>query len=90
MCRTFKRSLQLNECSRGAEASAVVQPVTAQKLGRRRTRRALAMPDPNLIGDDVEDATLNSKKLKTRRGFTTNVDAESMASQIHGWDFGDS
>ncbi len=43
--------------------------------------------DPNLIGDDVEDATSTPKVEKP--GFTTNVDAKSMASQISWLDFGD-
>ena len=69
-----------NALSSGAEASAVEQPVvTAETSGRRRTRRALGdANDPNLIGDDVE-----------KPGFTTNVDAKSMASQISWLDFGD-
>ena len=78
-----------NALSSGAEASAVVQPVvTAETSGRRRTRRALGdANDPNLIGDDVEDATSTPKVEKP--GFTTNVDAKSMASQISWLDFGD-
>ena len=78
-----------NALSSGAEASAVVQPVvTAETSGRRRTRRALGdAHDPNLIGDDVEDATSTPKVEKP--GFTTNVDAKSMASQISWLDFGD-
>lgn len=69
-----------NALSSGAEASAVEQPVvTAETSGRRRTRRALGdANDPNLIGDDVEDATSTPKVEKP--GFTTNVDAKS-----HGW-----
>ncbi|WP_410532003.1 GEVED domain-containing protein [Streptococcus salivarius] len=78
-----------NALSSGAEASAVVQPVvTAETSGRRRTRRALGdANDPSLIGDDVEDATSTPKVEKP--GFTTNVDAKSMASQISWLDFGD-
>ena len=78
-----------NALSSGAEASAVEQPVvTAETSGRRRTRRALGdVNDPNLIGDDVEDATSTPKVEKP--GFTTNVDAKSMASQISWLDFGD-
>ena len=78
-----------NSLSSGAEASAVEQPVvTAETSGRRRTRRALGdANDPNLIGDDVEDATSTPKVEKP--GFTTNVDAKSMASQISWLDFGD-
>ena len=78
-----------NALSSGAEASALEQPVvTAETSGRRRTRRALGdANDPNLIGDDVEDATSTPKVEKP--GFTTNVDAKSMASQISWLDFGD-
>ena len=78
-----------NALSSGAEASAVEQPVvTAETSGRRRTRRALGdANDRNLIGDDVEDATSTPKVEKP--GFTTNVDAKSMASQISWLDFGD-
>ncbi|MBS5180971.1 MAG: YSIRK-type signal peptide-containing protein, partial [Streptococcus salivarius] len=78
-----------NALSSGAEASAVEQPVvTAETSGRRRTRRALGDPnDESLIGDDVEDATSTPKVEKP--GFTTNVDAKSMASQISWLDFGD-
>ena len=78
-----------NALSSGAEASAVVQPVvTAETSGRRRSRRAIGDPnDESLIGDDVEDATSTPKVEKP--GFTTNVDAKSMASQISWLDFGD-
>ena len=78
-----------NALSSGVEASAVEQPVvTAETSGRRRTRRALGDPnDESLIGDDVEDATSTPKVEKP--GFTTNVDAKSMASQISWLDFGD-
>ena len=78
-----------NALSSGAEASAVEQPVvTAETSGRRRTRRAIGDPnDESLIGDDVEDATSTPKVEKP--GFTTNLDAKSMASQITWLDFGD-
>ena len=78
-----------NALSSGAEASALEQPVvTAETSGRRRTRRAIGDPnDESLIGDDVEDATSTPKVEKP--GFTTNVDAKSMTSQISWLDFGD-
>ena len=78
-----------NALSSGAEASAVEQPVvTAETSGKRRSRRSIGDPnDPNLIGDDVQDATSTPKEAKP--GFTTNVDAKSMASQISWLDFGD-
>ena len=63
-------------------------PVTSETGGRRRPRRAVGDPnDPNLIGDDVEDATSTPKVEKP--GFTTDVDAKSMTSQIAWLDFGD-
>ncbi|MFQ7256242.1 MAG: hypothetical protein ACLROH_09255, partial [Streptococcus sp.] len=44
---------------------------------RRRSRRALGdANDPNLIADDVEDATSTPKVEKP--GFTTDLDAKSM------------
>ena len=78
-----------NALSSGAEESAVVQPVvTAETSGRRRTRRAIGDPnDESLIGDDVEDATSTPKVEKP--GFTTDLDAKSMTSQISWLDFGD-
>ena len=78
-----------NALSSGAEASALEQPVvTAETSGRRRTRRAIGDPnDESLIGDDVEDATSTPKVEKP--GFTTNVDAKSLTSQITWLDFGD-
>ena len=78
-----------NSLSGGGESPVVEQPVvTAETSGKRRNRRALGdANDPNLIGDDVEDATSTPKVEKP--GFTTNVDAKSMASQISWLDFGD-
>ena len=78
-----------NALSSGVEASAVEQPVvTAETSGRRRTRRALGdANDPTLIGDDVEDATSTPKVEKP--GFTTDVNAADLASQISWLDFGD-
>ena len=78
-----------NALSNGVDAPTVEQPVvTAETSGRRRTRRALGdTNDPNLIGDDVEDATSTPKVEKP--GFTTDVDAKSMTSQITWLDFGD-
>ena len=55
---------------------------------RRRSRRSVGDPnDPNLIGDDVEDATSTPKVDKP--GFTTNIKATDLASQISWLDFGD-
>ena len=61
---------------------------TAQTSGKKRNRRALGdANDPSLIGDDVEDATSTPKVEKP--GFTTDLDAKSMTSQITWLDFGD-
>ena len=76
-------------------AAGVVAPasennaVTAETSGpKRRNRRALGdANDPSLIGDDVEDATSTPKVEKP--GFTTDLDAKSMTSQISWLDFGD-
>lgn len=61
---------------------------TAQTSGKRRSRRSIGDPnDPNLIGDDVQDATSTPKVEKP--GFTTNIKATDLASQISWLDFGD-
>ena len=61
---------------------------TAQTSGKRRSRRSIGDPnDPNLIGDDVQDATSTPKVEKP--GFTTNIKATELASQISWLDFGD-
>ena len=61
---------------------------TAQTSGKRRSRRAVGdANDPNLIGDDVQDATSTPKVEKP--GFTTNIKATDLASQISWLDFGD-
>ena len=78
------------EVATGVQVPATETPaVTATTSGgKRRSRRALGdANDPSLIGDDVEDATSTPKVEKP--GFTTNVDAKSMASQISWLDFGD-
>ena len=77
------------EVATGVAAPATETPaVTAETSGKRRTRRALGdANDPSLIGDDVEDATSTPKVEKP--GFTTDLDAKSMTSQITWLDFGD-
>ena len=78
------------ELASGVQAPATETPaVTAETSGgKRRNRRALGdANDPNLIGDDVVDATSTPKVEKP--GFTTDVDAKSMTSQIAWLDFGD-
>ena len=75
----------------GVEAPAKeekVATVPAENTGKRRSRRALGdANDPNLIADDVEDATSTPKVEKP--GFTTDLDAKSLTSQISWLDFGD-
>ena len=77
------------EVAAGVEAPATETPaVTAETSGKRRTRRAIGDPnDESLIADDVEDATSTPKVEKP--GFTTDLDAKSMTSQITWLDFGD-
>ena len=77
------------EIAAGVEAPVATNtPSTDETRGRRRTRRAIGDPnDESLIGDDVEDATSTPKVEKP--GFTTNLDAKSMTSQITWLDFGD-
>ena len=78
-----------NSLSGGVESPVVEQPVvTAETSGKRRSRRSIGDPnDPNLIGDDVQDATSTPKEEKP--GFTTNIKATDLASQISWLDFGD-
>ena len=78
-----------NSLSGGVESPVVEQPVvTAETSGKRRSRRSIGDPnDPNLIGDDVQDATSTPKEAKP--GFTTNIKATDLASQICWLDFGD-
>ncbi|QXW95969.1 YSIRK-type signal peptide-containing protein [Streptococcus rubneri] len=78
------------EMAAGIEAPATGNnAVTAETSGpKRRNRRALGDPnDPNLIADDVVDATSTPKVEKP--GFTTDIDPKSMTSQITWLDFGD-
>ena len=77
------------EVAAGVEAPATETPaVTAETSGKRRTRRAIGDPnDESLIGDDVEDATSTPKVEKP--GYTTDLDAKSLTSQITWLDFGD-
>ncbi|MFS9094016.1 CshA/CshB family fibrillar adhesin-related protein, partial [Streptococcus timonensis] len=75
----------------GVEAPAKEEKaatVPSENTPKPRTRRAVGDPnDPNLIADDVEDATSTPKVEKP--GFTTDIDAKSMTSQITWLDFGD-
>ena len=72
----------------GVPASSETPAVTPETSGKRRSRRSIGDPnDPNLIGDDVQDATATPKEAKP--GFTTNIKATDLASQISWLDFGD-
>ena len=72
----------------GVPASSETPAVTPETSGKRRSRRSIGDPnDPNLIGDDVQDATATPKE--TKPGFTTNIKATDLASQISWLDFGD-
>ena len=72
----------------GVPASSETPAVTPETSGKRRSRRSVGDPnDPNLIGDDVQDATSTPKEAKP--GFTTNINAADLASQISWLDFGD-
>ncbi|MGC3941478.1 CshA/CshB family fibrillar adhesin-related protein, partial [Streptococcus koreensis] len=70
-----------------APAAGAEAPVS-EDTPKKRTRRALGdANDPNLIADDVEDATSTPKVEKP--GYTTDLDAKSLTSQITWLDFGD-
>ncbi len=57
--------------------------VPAENTGRRQNQCALGdANDPNLIADDVEDATSTPKVEKP--GFTTDL-TYLLTSQINGW-----
>ena len=85
---TDKKEETTLSAGQGATANNTVATEETANTSRRRTRRAIGDPnDESLIGDDVEDATSTPKVEKP--GFTTNVDAKSMASQISWLDFGD-
>ena len=67
------------------EEKAATAP--AENTGKRRSRRALGdANDPNLIGDDVEDATSTPKVEKP--GYST-LNAKEFTKQINWLDFGD-
>ena len=85
---TDKKEETTLSAGQGATANNTVATEETANTSRRRTRRAVGDPnDPSLIGDDVEDATSTPKVEKP--GFTTDIDAKSMASQISWLDFGD-
>ena len=62
--------------------------VAAENTAKRRTRRALGdANDPNLIADDVEDAT-STPKVEKPTGFSS-TNAKELVKQINWLDFGD-
>ena len=72
----------------GVTANNTVATEETANTSRRRTRRALGDANgPSLIGDDVVDATSTPKVEKP--GYTTDLDAKSLTSQITWLDFGD-
>ena len=85
---TDKKEETTLSAGQSVTANNTVATEETANTSRRRTRRAVGDPnDPSLIGDDVEDATSTPKVKKP--GFTTDIDAKSMASQISWLDFGD-
>ena len=83
-----KKETPTLSAGQGVTANNTVVTEETANTSRRRTRRALGdANDPSLIGDDVVDATSTPKVEKP--GFTTDLDAKSMTSQITWLDFGD-
>ena len=83
-----KKETPTLSAGQGVTANNTVATEETANTSRRRTRRAIGDPnDESLIGDDVEDATSTPKVEKP--GFTTDLDAKSMTSQITWLDFGD-
>ena len=83
-----KKETPTLSAGQGVTANNTVATEETANTSRRRTRRAIGDPnDESLIGDDVEDATSTPKVEKP--GFTTDLDAKSMTSQISWLDFGD-
>ena len=85
---TDKKEETTLSAGQGVPTNNTVATEETANTSRRRSRRAVGdANDPNLIGDDVEDATSTPKVEKP--GFTTNVNAADLASQISWLDFGD-
>ena len=83
-----KKEAPTLSAGQGVTANNTVTTEETANTSRRRNRRALGdANDPNLIGDDVVDATSTPKEAKP--GFTTNVKASDLASQISWLDFGE-
>ena len=83
-----KKEAPTLSAGQGVTANNTVTTEETANTSRRRNRRAVGdANDSNLIGDDVVDATSTPKVEKP--GFTTNVSAADLASQISWLDFGD-
>ena len=83
-----KKETPTLSAGQGVTANNTVATEETANTSRRRTRRALGDANgPSLIGDDVVDATSTPKVEKP--GYTTDLDAKSLTSQITWLDFGD-
>ena len=83
-----KKEAPTLSAGQGVTANNTVTTEETANTSRRRNRRAVGdANDPNLIGDDVVDATSTPKEAKP--GFTTNVKASDLASQISWLEFGE-
>jgi LPXTG-motif cell wall-anchored protein len=83
-----KKEAPTLSAGQGVTTNNTVATEETANTSRRRSRRSIGDPnDPNLIADDVQDATATPKEAKP--GFTTNIKATDLASQISWLDFGD-
>ena len=83
-----KKAAPTLSAGQGVTPNNTVATEETANTPRRRNRRSIGDPnDPNLIADDVQDATSTPKEAKP--GFTTNIKATDLASQISWLDFGD-
>ena len=83
-----KKEAPTLSAGQGVTTNNTVATEETANTPRRRNRRSIGDPnDPNLIADDVQDATATPKEAKP--GFTTNIKATDLASQISWLDFGD-
>ena len=83
-----KKEAPTLSAGQGVTTNNTVATEETANTPRRRSRRSIGDPnDPNLIADDVKDATATPTEAKP--GFTTNIKATDLASQISWLDFGD-
>ena len=83
-----KKEVPTLSAGQGVTPNNTVATEETANTPRSRSRRSIGDPnDPNLIADDVQDATAIPKEAKP--GFTTNINAADLASQISWLDFGD-